>query len=69
MGEDHWSSALEALLDDTENRPDLWVFWHTHFRRDFVYRGVRFLAHPYGYPDEGTGRGRPLKVEVPVGSG
>ena len=59
-----FSSALEALLDDPFGRPDVWVFGHTHFGHDFEDRGCRFVAHPYGYPEERRGNPAPRRVSV-----
>lgn len=65
----YWNAYMERVLDaDTHGKIKTWHFGHTHFVMDFVYRGVRFICAPRGYPGDTKNRDRrwsgPLQLDT-----
>ncbi len=51
---DLWSAFSNNFLNmfNTDNKPDYWLFGHTHIKYDKIFNGVRCVNNPYGYSSE-----------------
>jgi len=50
-----YASDLSELIDEFE--PDIWVYGHTHEKRDFMVGNTRLISNPLGYVGYGEKTG------------
>ena len=46
------SKMTKVISADFHNKIKVWVFGHTHYKKDFIQNGIRFLSNPRGYHNE-----------------
>ncbi len=57
MGNYYFVPYGEMIIERV--KPKMWIFGHTHIKRDLKFNNCRLLCNPLGYPDEN----REFKIE------
>jgi predicted phosphodiesterase len=48
-GSAYFSTKTRAIIENPDNKIDLWIHGHTHKRQDYMVGNTRIISNPYGY--------------------